>query len=282
MQKLLVTLLFLIALYSCGSYKVYVDGRLTHRQSELFWFHKINDDSLFVFQENENVPDSAFFINEVTLFAPKILMPVRYPDNQLAGYDASLRPEIISRAKYEAKQAGANVIKIIAIRYSLPRGKLVVKLYHLKEHYISLYKKERDSMNLVLSKKNENYCIVHLKSFSPSYTRDCPIYFNNTLVDFCPNNSRMVNSDYYSENQNSNYNDTTLNLRFDNPGNLSIGNDTAIYSESEKSNIMLYRINNKSIINLEKGKEYYVHIWIERFSWGSGFDFKILKNKYEF
>ena len=141
---------------------------------------------------------------------------------------------MIDQVKAEANKAGANVIQITykhATKFS--RLKFETNLYSLKAPYQATYVKQLDS----LKKANEKLCLVHLKILSNALRND-PLYFNDSLVGYCPRQARQEGPYAYALQG--------MDFVFSASGFLSCQYYTASRDK--------YRI------RLEKGNEYYLYL----------------------
>ena len=181
-------------------------------KSSSYWISK--NASYIILGINEQIPDSAIFINNTKIHSGS------YAERNSIYSDEY---DLIERAKDEAKRIGANVIKIINY-YTYTGHTLVVKMYYLKESYLSAYKRNITSSNI----SNKDFCIVHVKNYCfGRYNYNITLVYNGSVVGNCIRNIGKSGVAEYP----------SLDLRFSQPGTFYGSN-----------------------IPIEKGKEYFIHV----------------------
>jgi hypothetical protein len=179
-MKLTLIALWALVLSSACNYRIFSNGKYSHKEKGLTSKWLANDDSCFVLEPTDSLPDSTVFIKQTTVLSPLFWLTIR-PVNNL----------MIDQAKAEAKKAGANVIRITykhATKFS--RLKFETSLYSLKPPYQATYIRKLDS----LKQANEKFCLIHLKVLSTAL-RNQPLYFNDSLVGYCP--GKTIQNIYY-------------------------------------------------------------------------------------
>jgi len=181
-MKLTLIALGALALSTACNYRIFTNGKYSHKEKGLTSKWLANDDSCFVLEPTDSLPDSAVFIKQTTVLSPLFWLTVR-PANNL----------MIDQAKAEAEKTGANVIRItVKHATKFTRLKFETNLYLLKVPYRAANVKKLDS----LKQANEKFCLVHLKILSTAF-RNQPLYFNDSLVGHCP--GKTIQNVYYPD-----------------------------------------------------------------------------------
>jgi hypothetical protein len=173
---LAVFLLFVFIFCSC-SYRIYVNGKYNHKICTILEkgerVSTLPDDStIIVVGIDENVPSLAKFINETKILSPNYsFWGAGYLQRTETPYET-----ILGKARDEAKQVGANIIKITKRPeqvFNRNRAEFIAKMYFLNPR-LNVFKKLQDALS-----PNRNLCIVHLRNL---ISDSCSIYFNDSLI----------------------------------------------------------------------------------------------------
>ncbi len=192
--------------YSCN-FEIYVNGHLNHKVNKSFAYRKSNNDSCFIFGIEGAIPDSSKFVR---------LIKIKYGCSADSVQIYSPYYSLLELAKEEAGFVHTNIIKIISYRErSFATPNLTVKLYKLKEPYLTSYRRTFDSLNA----HNKSFCLIHIRNCQYNESK-LAIFLNDSLIGYSHNT--RVSDEYLDSATKSKLN---LNFRLNSGGWLSIRQD---------------------------------------------------------
>lgn len=224
MKQLFYYFLFLLILSSCN-YRVYINGQFDHRDRGLTSNLKSTNDSCYIFENDDKLPDSVIYLNTIYVYSPFVWLTMHSPHYIMT-----------NKARNEARTFGANIIQVVENGGTkFTRYRFKAKMYALRDPYLTEYKKLTDSMRIIKEKEDENFCIVHIKSFMYKWD-NTPVYFNDSLINYC----------HGATSKKGGFNISQLDFKIPHEGVLS-----------DRDNRMARQ---RHGINLMKGKEYFFNL----------------------
>lgn len=168
-----------IVVISCN-YRVYTNGKFDHKEKGLTSKWRTSNDSCFVFNHRDCLPDSITFVNQTTILSPFSWM-----------INTSPYFVMTNKASALAKTLDVNVVQEINTGGTkFTRYKFETVMYRMSDSAFSTLKAKNDSVELAEKEANKDYCVVHIKNYHDN-SRLEPIYFNDSLVRYCPDPTKI-------------------------------------------------------------------------------------------
>src|ERR1700748_3992588 len=121
MQKYALLAIFGLTVSSCN-YRIFVNGKFDHAEKGLTSHWRVAEDSCYIYEENETVPDSAILVNETKLLSPYVW---------LTGHSGQYM--LVNKAMKQTWQSGGNAFKIVSEDATkMSRLHLLIKVYSLR------------------------------------------------------------------------------------------------------------------------------------------------------
>jgi hypothetical protein len=197
--KLTLSLLFLLGVTSCN-FRVYTNGKYSHKEKGLTSHWHSDFDSCFVLPGKDSLPHGADYVSDTRLLTPFVWMTLK-PIEMMR-----------DRAKDEARRQGANLIQITDSDGSImTRATWYMKFYRLEGLALAEYHRHLDSIAAV----NSHYAVVHIWNYTYHWEDPAPCYFNDSLVGYCQAPTLRKTGRGLKVHE--------LDLRFATAGTLSLG-----------------------------------------------------------